>query len=533
VAEAASVDVVRWQVERAELMSRIGPRFARESWRLAVDLVAGLMSDLPRKNCWAIAGRAGHDSPDGLQYLLARASWDHDGVRDDVRDFVVAGLGNENAVLVVDETGDLKKGAATVGVQRQYTGTAGRVESAQVAVHLTYTTEAGHAFIDAELYLPELWTSDPERLAAAGVPAEVGFATKPELAKRRITRALDAGVPAAWVAGDEVYGASTDLRSELEKRQLGYVLVVGCDHRITTRAGALRADKIAATLPRSAWQRLSAGNGAKGKRWYHWALIDIADPSAGHRWLLIRRNLATGEVAYFRCYSPAPVPLRTLVRTAGLRGTVEESFQAGKGLCGLDEHQVRRWVSWRRWTILAVLAFAYLAIQAAQHRSQPPPGGLAPLTCNEICHLINNLTRRPHNPAHSLHWSTWRQHTSTDQDSATTDDAETTKITITAVALAGRRLDRAGRTGMGGAARSRNVPRGVHGGRRGFLRRSRSHGATRQRGGRPIPGQPARVGRPRLRHGVVLVCGHVHERGQREHDQCPRAELVQGPSGDR
>jgi SRSO17 transposase len=393
-------------------MDRIAGRFGRvEPRRRARQLVLGLLSDLPRKNCWTIAEHVGDRSPDGLQHLLAEARWDHDGVRDDLRDYVVAGLGVQNAVLVVDETGDLKKGSHTVGVQRQYTGTAGRVENAQVAVYLAYATDAGHAFIDRELYLPRCWSDDPDRRADAGVPAEVEFATKPALARQMIARALDAGVDARWVAGDEVYGADPGLRSELETREVGYVLAVGSDRRVVTGAGTMRVDQVAKTLPRGAWQPHSAGAGAKGPRRYDWALVDIDSDQPGHRWLLVRRNHTTGELAYYRCYSPQPVPLAVLVTVAGRRWTVEEGFQTGKGLCGLDEHQVRRWVSWHRWTILAMLAHAYLAILATRERSTPTGyDDQIPITCNEIQHLLTRLIVRPaHNPRHCLAWSTWRR----------------------------------------------------------------------------------------------------------------------------
>lgn len=208
-----------------ELLARVAGRFGRvEPRRRVRGFVLGLLADLPRKNCWTIAEHAGDATPDGMQHLLGRAVWDTDGVRDDLRDYVTEHLGDPGAVLVVDETGDIKKGTATVGVQRQYTGTAGRVENAQVAVYLTYAGQAGHAMIDRELYLPKSWTSDPARCARAGVPEDVKFATKPQLARAMITRALDAGVPARWAAGDEVYGADPALRAELEARQLGYVL---------------------------------------------------------------------------------------------------------------------------------------------------------------------------------------------------------------------------------------------------------------------------------------------------------------------
>lgn len=394
-------------------MSLIGPRFKRrESFGHACDLVTGLMSGLAQKNCWTIAEHAGDVTPYGLQNLLSRASWDHDGVRDDARDYVVEHLGDPEGVLVADETGDLKKGACTVGVQRQYTGTAGRVENAQVSVHLTYTSSAGHALIDAELYLPQSWTSDADRLAAAGVPDEVGFATKPQLAKQMITRALDAEVPASWVTADEVYGASIQLRTELESRQIGYALAVACDHRIITGAGQVRVDELPASLPRLSWQERSAGQGAKGPRLYQWALVDINHDAAadhpGHRWLLIRRNRTTGDLAYYRCYSPNPVPLKTLVKVAGSRWTIEESFQAGKGLCGLDQHQLRTWTSWRRWIILSMLAFAFLAAQTAREKTSPP-AGMIPLTCNEVAHLLNTHTKALTDQEHCLRWSRWRR----------------------------------------------------------------------------------------------------------------------------
>ena len=225
--------------------------------------VLGLLSEPPRKNCWTLAEHAGDATPYGLQHLLSRAKWDAGAVRDGIRGFVVDRLRPEDAVLVVDETGDLKKGAATVGVHRQYTGTAGRIENSQVAVYLAYSTPLGHAAIDRELYLPRSWTADTTRCRAAGIPDDVGFATKPALAARMIGRALDAGVPASWVAGDEVYGGNPHLRTELEGRQVGYVLAVACDHQIATRAGKSRADALVKKLPKRAWQKLSAGAGPR------------------------------------------------------------------------------------------------------------------------------------------------------------------------------------------------------------------------------------------------------------------------------
>jgi SRSO17 transposase len=397
-------------------MSRIGHRFGRvEPRRRVRRLVLGLLAGLPRANCWTIAEHAGEASPDGMQHLLARAVWDHDAVRDDLRGYVIDHLGDPDAVLVVDETGDVKKGTQTVGVQRQYTGTAGRVENAQVAVYLTYAAADGYAFLDRTLYLPRSWADDPDRRAAAGVPPEVGFATKPALARAMIARALDAGAPASWVAGDEVYGNDPGLRADLVDRGIGYVLAIAKDHRISTGIGIRRAVDLAVRLPPRAWHRMSAGRGAKGHRWYDWALIDTTDPAAdpdhtGRHWLLIRCNRRTGELAFHRTYSPTPVPLAALVRVAGTRWKIEESFQSGKELAALDEHQLRRWTSWHRWTILAMLAHALLSVMTA---TQPPPDpdtGLIPLTRNEIRRLFTDLlTRTARTAGRILHWSRWRR----------------------------------------------------------------------------------------------------------------------------
>jgi SRSO17 transposase len=393
-------------------MGRIAGRFARvEPRRRARAFVLGLLSGLRRKNCWTIAEQAGDATPDGMQHLLAAARWDADAVRDDVRVYVLEHLGSAAAVLVVDETADLKKGAASAGVQRQYSGTAGRVENCQVAVFLSYASSAGHALIDRELYLPRSWTADAGRCAAAGVPEGTGFATKPKLARRMIARALDAGTPAAWVTGDEVYGADPGLRADLEGRQIGYVLAVAATHQVTTAAGTCQVRQLAARLPRRAWQRYSAGEGAKGHRYYDWAWVAIDPGPAGHRWLLLRRNCRTGELAFYRCYSPRHVPLPAVVKIAGVRWTTEENFQAAKGLAGLDEHQVRRWGSWYRWTTLAMLALAFLTITtAAEHADHPPPAGQIPMTRNEIAALFGTLVIGPVTDArHRLRWSAWRR----------------------------------------------------------------------------------------------------------------------------
>jgi SRSO17 transposase len=422
VAAGLSVDLERWRREFDELMLRVGARFGRvEPRRRVAAFVRGLLAGLPRVNCWTIAEHAGEAGPRGMQRLLSAAVWDEAGVRDDLRGYVLEHFADPGAVLVVDETGDVKRGTMTVGVQRQYTGTAGRTENAQVAVYLAYAADAGCAFIDRALYLPRSWTSDPGRCRAAGVPEGTAFATKPALAREMITRALDAGTPAAWVTADEVYGQDPALRAELARRGLGYVLAIARHHLAVTGIGGRPAAELAKRLPARAWQRVSAGPGAKGPRWYDWALIEVADPVAaegeGPHWLLIRRRVSDGEYAFYRAHAPGPMPLARLVRVAGTRWKIEDGFAAGKELAALDEHQVRGWTSWHRWTILALLACAFLAVLAA---AQPPGGSrprddpLIPLTCQEIRRLFTGLCQQPPAPAAQLHWSQWRrQHQAT------------------------------------------------------------------------------------------------------------------------
>lgn len=403
-------------------MGRVAGRFPRvEPRRRARAFLEGMLAGLSRVNCWSIAEQVGDASPDGMQHLLARASWDHEGAGEDLRDYVVEHLGADDGVLVVDETGDVKKGTSTVGVQRQYSGTAGRTENCQVAVYLVYASARGHAFLDRELYLPRSWTDDPDRCAAAGVPADIEFATKPALAQRMIGAALDAGTPCSWVAGDEVYGNAPHLRADLIERGVGYVLAVAKDHRISTGTGTHQAQDLAARLPKRAWRRLSAGPGAKGQRLYDWARIPTTDPAVageagapGWHWLLIRRSIRTGELAFYRAHAPRRTTLGALVRVAGRRWAVEEAFQSGKELAGLDEHQVRTWTSWRRWTLLAMLAHAFLTVMAATQPGSTPDGeGLIPLTRHEIRRLFSILITAIGRPvadaAHRLHWSRWRR----------------------------------------------------------------------------------------------------------------------------
>ena len=341
--------------------------------------VLGLLSHQERKNSWWLAEFAGDVSPDGMQRLLNFSPWDEDACRDAVRRYVVRNLGDPAAVLAVDETGFLKKGKMSAGVARQYTGTAGRIENAQVGVFLAYAGPDGsRALIDRELYLPEKWTGDRDRCRAAGIGDDIAFATKPELARKMIGRAVKAGVPFAWVAGDEVYGGNPKLRSWLEEQEIPYVMAVACSEMITVNAGSRRADELAAMVPRDGWQRLSCADGSKGPRLYDWALIGTAP--ADHQ-LLVRRSLSPDEkgeleLAFFRCWSPRPVTLPELVAVAGARWGIEDCFGEAKNEAGLDHYQVRKYRAWYRHVTLSMLAHAFLAVTARAmrpHQPEPPP----------------------------------------------------------------------------------------------------------------------------------------------------------------
>ena len=273
---------------------------------------------------------------------------------------------------MVDETGFLKQGAKSAGVQRQYSGTAGRIENCQVGVFLAYASGKGRALVDRELYLPAEWASDPARRAEAHVPEQVGFATKPQLAQQLLARALDAGVPAGWVTADEVYGGDARLRAWLEQQDLAYVLAVKATQPLWAASAQgpseLPARELVAGLPARAWRRRSAGDGAKGPRIYDWARVALTRPGWPGRgfWLLARRRLTDGELAYYACFGPARITLAELVRVAGSRWAVEECFQAAKGQVGLDHYQVRRFDAWYRHVTLVLLAQAFLAAVRAQ-----------------------------------------------------------------------------------------------------------------------------------------------------------------------
>jgi SRSO17 transposase len=349
-----------WTRALDALAARIAPRFVRaEPRRRALAYLRGLLAPLERKNGWQLAEAAGDATPDGMQDFLSRTHWDADAVRDDLRAYVVEHLGDPDAVLVLDETGFLKKGGKSAGVQRQYSGTAGRIENCQVGVFLGYASRHGRALIDRALYLPERWIGDAARCAAAGIPDGATLTTKPKLGLAMLDRVLEADVPFAWVAGDSVYGADHRIRRRLEARGRGYVLAATSGQRL----GFVPVENWLAKVPPEGWRRLSAGDGAKGPRLYDWAYLPFRGAAPGWRMgLLIRRNPAKpDDLAYHLTHAPEGTTLARLVRVAGMRWTIESCFEAAKGEVGLDEYEVRSWTGWHRHVTLAMLAHAYLA----------------------------------------------------------------------------------------------------------------------------------------------------------------------------
>jgi SRSO17 transposase len=379
--------VHEWAVELERVHHRLAPHFARREPRQRVrSYLAGLLSPVERKNGWQLAEQAGEATPTGMQRVLSGSHWDADAVRDDLRAYVVEHLGDPDAVLVIDETGFLKKGTKSVGVKRQYSGTAGRIENCQVDVFLAYASRHGRAFLDRELYLPEDWADDLPRREAAGVPKDVTFQTKPELAQQMLERALAAGVPAGWVTGDEVYGGARRLRLWLEAERQPFVLAIKCSEPVwvLTERGPeeQRADAIATAVAAERWTCLSAGDGAKGPRRYDWARVPIRplrEPGWEH-WLLARRSLIDPEeLAYYVCFAPAGTPLEELVRVAGTRWSIETCIEEAKGEVGLDHYEVRKWAGWYRHITLALFAHALVAVIRS---CAVEKGGVGATTCS-------------------------------------------------------------------------------------------------------------------------------------------------------
>jgi SRSO17 transposase len=376
-----------WASSLRDVKGRIRPLFRQERMAVSAGLfLDALLGPERRKTGWMRAEAAGDPGPWRQQALLGRARWDADALRDVVRDYVVETLADEEAVLVIDETGFLKQGEASCGVARQYTGSAGKITNCQIGAFMAYVSGKGHAFIDRALYLPKAWTDDPARGAAAHVPPGTTFATKPRLAWAMIERAIAAGVPFAWVAGDSIDGVG-EIEMGLRRAGKGYVLGVNATHLFSSWIGkpevAGTAEEIARGLDDAAWQRLSAGEGTKGERLYDWAYCELADLEAADfeaswtgswtRGLLIRRNLSDGELAFFTTWCPAGTGIATLVSVEGRRWAIEDAFETAKTELGLDHNETRSWHGWHRHVSLVMLAFAMMAAVRRRANRVPPP----------------------------------------------------------------------------------------------------------------------------------------------------------------
>ncbi|MGY4319651.1 IS701 family transposase [Bradyrhizobium sp. JR3.5] len=374
-----------WASSLRDAKQRIRPLFTQE--RVAASawqFLDGLLGNEPRKTGWMRAEAAGDPGPWRQQAILGRGHWDADALRDIVREYALETLGDEDAVLVIDETGFLKQGKASCGVARQYTGSAGKITNCQIGVFGSYVSRHGHAFIDRALYLPKEWTDEPARLKAAHVPSNVGFATKPKMAHQMIARAIAAKVPFSFVAADSVYGTGAT-ETLLRKAGKGYVLGVASNHVFRSwgkqQPVADTASAIAQSLPKKAWRRLSSGGGTKGPRWHDWAYLELADLEASEyndelagewtRGLLIRRYIADGSLAFFSTWCPKGTSMQKLASVEGHRWAIEDSFETAKNEFGLDHNETRSWHGWHRHVSLVMLAFAMMA--AIRHRANTGP----------------------------------------------------------------------------------------------------------------------------------------------------------------
>lgn len=362
------VQIVKsWERSLQTLHERIGERFKRAEPRQRVyRYLKAILSDVERKNGWQIAEQAGEKRPYGMQRLLRTAAWDEDGVRDELRAYVVEHLGGPEGVLVLDETGFLKKGQHSVGVSRQYSGTAGGIENCQIGVFLAYASQAGHALIDRALYIPKGWLEDSRRREAAHIPSDLPYTKKTQLGRALLERAFAAKVPHEWVVADALYGDDRQLREWLQTQRQWYILGITRNHMLFYDGFRQRFDEIAASLPASAWQQLSCGDGSKGQRLYEWAMVswrnyDYAQDEL-HAFLVRRNPLDPTDEAYYRVFAPVGTPLQTLVSVVGQRWTVEECFELAKGEVGLDHYEVRTWQAWYRAITLAMLALAFLVV---------------------------------------------------------------------------------------------------------------------------------------------------------------------------
>ena len=424
----SAADVCRWAQALPRLHERFAPRFARpEPHRRVLAYLQGILSETARKNGWQLAEHAGEARPDGMQRLLTSAVWDTDGVRDDLRSYALEQLGQESAILVIDETSFPKRGKKSAGVQIQYCGTTGQVENCQVGVFLAYVTARGHTLIDRELYLPLDWLADAERCQEAGIPESVRFHTKPELARRMLERVWMAQIPIAWVVADTVYGSNLDLRTWLEEQMCPYALAVACNEPvgILTPDGRRRQVEVRDVekllLDGQQWQRLAMSEGTKGPRLFDWVAVPMLHRWAvdGCHWVLIRRSLTDpNEKAYYFVFAPKGATLLEMVKAIGARWHIEEAFENAKDL-GLDHYEVRSWLGWYRHITLVMVALAFLTgICATAHSATVPPTLAEPLsqapvlalTVPEVRHLLARLIWPASSSVHwVLTWSWWRR----------------------------------------------------------------------------------------------------------------------------
>jgi SRSO17 transposase len=424
-AETTVTDVWRWGQELERLHTRIAPRFARpEPRRRALAYLKGIVSSVERKNSWQLAEHAGESRPDGMQRLLNSAVWDADLVRDDLRAYILERLGDPHAILVIDETSVRKRGKKSAGVSKQHCGTTGQLENCQVGVFLAYTSFKGCTLLDRELYLPLRWIEDSERCRAAGIPGEVRFATKPELAQRMVERIWHAQIPIAWVVADSVYGSNLDLRTWLEEHHYSYVMAVACTEVVGIRTpdGLKRltvAEAETQVFHTDEWQRLSMSEGTKGPRLFDWAVMPIL-----HRWeedgrhfLLVRRRLDDPtEKTFYLVFAPPGTALAEMVQVIGARWGIEECFETAKEM-GLEDYEVRCWTAWYRHVTLVMIVQACLAGICAAARASPierePTAATSSplsLTIPEVRHLLAHLLwPLPRSALLVLGWSWWRR----------------------------------------------------------------------------------------------------------------------------
>jgi len=416
-----------WAGEFEDFQARFAPLFARREPREAArQYLRGLVAPVARKNCWQMAEAVGEADPQSMQRLLYSAQWDADLARDELQQFVRERFGARDGIGIIDETGFLKKGTQSVGVKRQYSGTAGKVENCQVGVFLTYFTRRGYTFLDRRLYLPREWCTDEDRRRAAKVPDAVTFQTKPELAVAMLEHAWAQGVPMAWVTGDEVYGDAPAVRDTVARADKKYVLAVAANTPVW-RERVLRAAPageippwetvaavVAAWAPRR-WHQITVAEGEKGPRAYAWARERVVESREGRPgptgWLLARRSLTDAtNIAYYLSNASKHTALLTLATVAAARWSIETTIEEGKGETGLDEYEVRYWHSWHRHMTLSMMAHAWLAAIRQTTGTDPPDPALAEVSVPEVRRLLEvALPLPPHSPELRLAWSQWRR----------------------------------------------------------------------------------------------------------------------------